>query len=839
MEVQSPSEVISLVQTIVEEIKRSRFYKNVGYILYPIIVGYFIVKKANLTISLKTKELLLIEPKVIEKYQQVSQDLEYISKEIEIKDTYLIYSLRSKYLNQCKFFLQEISFFTRIEAPFSTEFKEFIMDCHKKFTAFQNKILTYNDLFIKRRIIEYEPLFSLGPFPLDDEQKIAIITDDKHNLVVAGAGSGKTEVLTTRIAYLIKRKPDAIQSERILALAFQRDASQQIRERLIERYNLVVEIKTFHALGREILKKAGSRSDLYGGDNYEKATKDLITELYNQSFEDPTFQTKVIHYLEQIGSPEEKTEADFQTKEEFYRFQRNLRYTALDGTEVKSQGERKILNFFLTHKLNEKPIKIFYEDYADWMAYYDANGQRQVPKPDFFLPEFNIYIEHWSIDNNNQVPPWYAGDYLETMRMKKTKFASQNKYSLVETTFGEFISNQDFIPIVKKKLLEALAKKYPNQSFTFTPIGYHELIENVWEDCKASEKSIYRNINNFITIAKTYCISPKEIQEKLAKEKWTTLQQTFSQVALNIYFNYQQTLKEKDKIDFADMINEAIEILKKNDLLFKDSYDHILIDEYQDISTQRYRLIRTLLEKNPRCKLFCVGDDWQSIMSFAGSNLYYFIDFERHFDHPAISYLTKNYRSIKSIVDTGATIIQNNGDLQLQKKTVALKPDEKKIIVYSLLHKENFQSKYYHQVATHCKEMIESLLAKGYKPNDIMVLTRIYNNPAFNEDFEEYAKTRGIRYSSVHRSKGLQAKLVIILNVNKGLYGFPCELEDPSIFEPARESKLIDKEAEERRLFYVAITRAREDVIIYNQQCARSKFLDEIKNHINIEEVPY
>jgi DNA helicase-4 len=142
-------------------------------------------------------------------------------------------------------------------------------------------------------------------------------------------------------------------------------------------------------------------------------------------------------------------------------------------------------------------------------------------------------------------------------------------------------------------------------------------------------------------------------------------------------------------------------------------------------------------------------------------------------------------------------------------------------------------------VADHCKAKIESLLNDGYQPKDIMVLTRIFKNPIFNENFLEFAHSKGIEYMSVHKSKGLQAKLVIILNVNKGLYGFPCELEDPSIFEPARELKLVDKEEEERRLFYVAITRAKEDVIIYNQKCAESKFLKEIRRHIQVEEIAY
>jgi DNA helicase-4 len=363
-------------------------------------------------------------------------------------------------------------------------------------------------------------LFKLGPFPLDDDQKTAVITDDKYNLVVAGAGSGKTEVLTTRIAYLIKRKPDTILPDRILALAFQRDAADQIRSRLNERYGLNIKIKTFHSLGLEILKKAGTRFNLYGGDNYETDSKKLVEKLFTESLKDKEFQKEVIRFLEQIGAPDDiKEENDFNTKEEFYRYQRDLRYTTLDGTEVKSIGEREIMNFFLTHKLNDEIVEICYEDYANWMIYVDHEGKRETPQPDFFLPDYNIYIEHWSVDKSGNVPPWYEGDYIETMNIKKQKFAEQGQFILVETTFGEFVNNPDFQKLLEKKVISALKQKFPGKEFIFTPIEYHELVEKVWADCQASARSLPHNIFNFIVIAKTYKLKPDDISNKLIKEK--------------------------------------------------------------------------------------------------------------------------------------------------------------------------------------------------------------------------------------------------------------------------------------------------------------------------------
>ena len=144
----------------------------------------------------------------------------------------------------------------------------------------------------------------------------------------------------------------------------------------------------------------------------------------------------------------------------------------------------------------------------------------------------------------------------------------------------------------------------------------------------------------------------------------------FANIALDIYENYENKLRDENKIDFADMINLAVKELKEKQELYKNSFAQILIDEYQDISAQRYQLIRELMKKNDGCKLFCVGDDWQSIMGFSGSDLDFFVKFHEYFDHPARTDLSINYRSCKSIVDTGAEIIKHNKGSQIEKRYI-------------------------------------------------------------------------------------------------------------------------------------------------------------------------
>jgi DNA helicase-4 len=297
------------------------------------------------------------------------------------------------------------------------------------------------------------------------------------------------------------------------------------------------------------------------------------------------------------------------------------------------------------------------------------------------------------------------------------------------------------------------------------------------------------------------------------------------------------------------MINLAVQELNNQKNLFKNTFDHILIDEYQDISTQRYNLIKAFMAKNENCKLFCVGDDWQSIMGFTGSNLDFFVNFENYFDHPARTDLTINYRSCKSIVDLGADIIKQNGNAQIHKETIANNSSKRQIKVYSSTLDPRDWMQSYEQTMAHCVDRIAEYLSIGYNPEDILILARIIKPKVIKGNLSEFGKMKKISIStelnnphhihfmSVHKSKGLQARVVFVLDVVKGLYGFPCEKENPDIYEPAILGPKRKREEEERRVFYVAVSRAKEDLIMYTKKDEMSDFLKEIKEHLVVEEI--
>jgi DNA helicase IV len=850
------NEKILELQSISNSITHYKNIKTIGYFLVAFIIGIFVVIFCRKKIKQLNEQRADLVKKIEYDIEVTFHEISTTYQNIIESNTYLIYHQKSTFIEKCDTYLRNIVYLNAESELFSQKTREFFKGSQDSIISYKNQINIFNEQFIQKRLIEYQDLFKKSPFPLDENQRRAVIVDDTHNLVIAGAGAGKTEVLITRIAYLISRKPDTIHPERILALAFQNKAAQEMRNRLQERFGFDVKIKTFHALGKEILEKTSATPPqlMFNGHDAEIQYQRYINKIFNEIKNTPDFQKDLLRYIVFFGDNFLiKSEMDFSKKEEYYQYMQNLSYTALNGTKVKSEAERTILNFLLTHTINGRDIRGIYESPASWITYFDTQGKERSPRPDFFLKDFDIYIEHWAIDKNGNVPSWFTGlnaskKYTDSMNYKRNYFSRQKKYSLIETFHWEY-KDPAFLEKFQERLLKTLEKKFPGNEFTIVELNTDVIIKKVWRDCKESIDDLSKNVAQFILIAKTYHLTPADIKNRLSSERWTPRQHAFAAIAVKLYERYEEDLRTRNCIDFSDMINLAVQELNNQENLYKNTFDHILIDEYQDISTQRFNLIKGLMVKNENCKLFCVGDDWQSIMGFTGSNLDFFVNFERYFDHPARTDLTINYRSCKSIVDLGADIIKQNGNAQIHKDTIAHNPSKRQIKVYSSTLDPRDWMQSYEQTMAHCVDRIAEYLSHGYKPEDILILARIVKHNVIEGNLYKYGKMKKIsiltelnnphhiHFMSVHKSKGLQARVVFILDVVKGLYGFPCEKENPDIYEPAILGPKRKREEEERRVFYVAATRAKEDLIIYTKKDEMSDFLKEIKEHLVVEKI--
>src|SRR5271157_2538893 len=372
MDIQSESKDL---HKILGQINNYNSLRTLSIILIPIIIGIFLYIHCNNKLKELEKQKSNILINIIKLVADQAKYAKSAVDEIREKDTYLIFQNQKKINDNLDIGLKIINEILSFKILLPDNIHSAITDSQLKLIDIQKQVNDFNEQFVDRRINEYDYLFKKSPFQLDENQKRAVIIDDKHNLVVAGAGSGKTEVLITRIAYLIERKPDTINSERIVALAFQSKAADEMKERLRERYGFEVKIKTFHALGKEILEKSSNNPPklLFQGDNYEAHYKKFIGAQYKLLQRDENFRLALIEYMKYFGD-EEKTEVDFTNKKEYFEYMRLLKYTALNGTKVKSHAERQILNFLLTHSINGEPILIEYEKPAEWMKFTNEKG---------------------------------------------------------------------------------------------------------------------------------------------------------------------------------------------------------------------------------------------------------------------------------------------------------------------------------------------------------------------------------------------------------------------------------------------------------------------------------
>jgi DNA helicase IV len=799
------------------------FPVSITCIIVGIILTFWGLKNFWKHLSIEHKHRKELQEGILEKYREIEKTIQ----EILSSGTYLIFPKKSSISLKIKMLQLEIDKLAKdrmIDEIFSGKITSGLQ-------SDLQSIEGYNPNFISQRKKDYSSLWQKGNISLDDEQQTSIVTDDNYNLVIAGAGSGKTEVLITRIAYLIKRKPDTLQPNRILAIAFQRKAMEQMEERLNQRYGINnVDVKTFHKLGKDILASSGKvfeKSDII---NDNKKSSYIAFLFENNMQPDSEMYKLFVRYVKNLNNKEEATDSD---KREAANYAKERRYVSLNGTKVNSIAEKEIMDYFLTHKIGDKAIEVVYEPSLEGF------------NPDFYLPQLGVFIEHWGINKDGNVPLRFnqsSDEYKANMEKKKQWFKTNGKL-LVETFSYEFNPND---PDIFCELLITKIEKSVKKPLLFKKLSYEEILELVWQ----SQKTPVEDIQNFITTAKTYGLYPDDIDKRLKESRWSNKQLAFGHLALFVFRAYENQVKMSEKLDFEDMINRAIQALVDDPNLCKNIYDQILIDEYQDISSQRFNLLKILLDRNFGCKLFCVGDDWQSIMGFSGSNLKFFVNFDSYFPNPAITRISTNYRSIKSIVDAGNELIKKNGIKQMQKIVLANRAEVNPILIMFSPHQDGYDKQYFKQIADDCLKRIMYYLNNGYYPSDILVLTRFMRAKTLGrrnyfkvvKTFSLMAKDAGlklaidnakdpnaVRLLTVHKCKGLEAKVVFVLNVVKGEFGFPSEIEDSSILEVARGDNGVEKQIEEeRRLFYVALTRAKDFLYIYTRENSKSAFIAEI-----------
>lgn len=406
----------------------------------------------------------------------------------------------------------------------------------------------------------------------------------------------------------------------------------------------------------------------------------------------------------------------------------------------------------------------------------------------------------------------------------QNKLKHNNIYINVKTFHSlgyEIIKNTQNVTLIKENILDNLIikklKTYPKLTkiinVNFTEFGKGKT-ENIKNNLIQNTEYLYKLkdiIKTFINLFKSnnYNINKfKTFHQKNKKEhlsKTKIRHKLFLNLTKTIYLEYQEYLKYKNQIDFQDMINKAIEIVQKEGIY---PYKYIIIDEYQDSSVSKCKLIQTIQNKT-NAHLIAVGDDWQSIYQFTGSNLEIFINFKKYFPKAKIIKLKKTYRNSKELLKITSKFIMQNKN-QIKKRMSSDKNNRTPVTIY---YYNDSPNEIWNNISQNIKTQT---LILGRNNNDINKLSNIKKN---------------MQYMTVHKSKGLEANQVIIINLENSVNGFPSKIKNSEYLKYVTLNE--NNYDEERRLFYVALTRTKNSVILLVNKQKPSFFVEELLKQSN------
>ncbi len=306
------------------------------------------------------------------------------------------------------------------------------------FFNFYNKgeqiLVYYNKEFVSGELVKLQQFFdTIEKYPLDIKQREAVICDEDNNLIIAGAGTGKTTTIVGKYAYLVERL--GVAPEEILLLAFTEKAAAEMRARIRDRMkdvldkDIEVNAKTFHSLGLGIIAEVRNFKPDLGFDS-EVKLRSFMQDVYDELSNDEKYRKLLVDYLVEYLKPYKPPEA-FRSKGEYFTYLRSNNILTLQREEVKSYEEAQIANFLFLHNIQ-------YEYETPYKHTTRSKHYRQY-RPDFYLPEYDIYIEHWGVDRQGEVPEWFGEkeDSSATERYQSKMEWARELHRLYGTTLVE------------------------------------------------------------------------------------------------------------------------------------------------------------------------------------------------------------------------------------------------------------------------------------------------------------------------------------------------------------------------------------------------------------------
>lgn len=683
-------------------------------------------------------------------------------------------------------------------------------------------IASANDRIVENELRDRRAFFNrIETSPLTDEQARAVICFDNRVNLVASAGSGKTSVMVARAAYAVSK--GFVEPERILLLAFNRAAAIELQERVRTRFAAVglssegVEASTFHAFGLRVIGEATGRkprlaSWLDAGQDVRMVMR-IVDDLRDRSTAF-RYQWDVYRllYARVNDDPEHEDVQDGYDKKSG-----RTGLQTFNGEVVKSQGERLIADWLFLNGVQYRYEHPYSVDVAD--------ADHSQYRPDFFYPDADAWHEHWALDLDGNPPDEFAG-YADSMRWKKA-LHRQHGTTLVETTWTAVV-NGDGLDALRDDLtaLGLTLSWNPDRPLPSARPVRQEDLARLMRTFTAHVKSNSLDREALSARVRTDPMHSRSIRTKL-----------FLELYWQVHDEWERRLVAEGAIDFEDMLVRAADLLESGAAL--PDYGLVLVDEFQDASQARARLVAALVKPRGR-HLLAVGDDWQAINRFAGADIAVMTEFKRWFGRGQTLQLRTTFRCTQEICDVSSDFVSKNPG-QIPKRVrsvhgsggapvlVTYAPDSQRVPGAVLAWLETLG---------HRIDSGEVRPGRGSK-----VVVNALGRYGFDRDLLPQWKHAGVElaFRTVHASKGLEADFVIIPNMTRGTYGFPSQIADDPVLDLAMSQKEKYEHAEERRLLYVALTRARQQVVLVAFPGAESPFLTELlsENWVTVDPAGY
>jgi DNA helicase IV len=705
-----------------------------------------------------------------------------------------------------------------------SKFKTDLQTCYTEAARFAHEydetLLSRSELSEAMRHFVQEWSNGNGDIKLDDEQASAVAEFGCHIQVTARAGSGKTRTLVARALFQITHC--GIPASSILILAFNKKAVEEIRERLskVLSEEQMPHVLTFHALAYRIVKPAEDLIFDEGETKESQVFSTTIQRIIDEGMRVGTLEGKLRELMEARWSADLKRIISLGfnlPQEEFLAHRANLPVTTMNARRVDTEAHKHIGNALLRLGLR----------YSYRRGIHRAAGTA-------YAPDFSHY--HKETDQRFLIE--VLGEDAAQANAARQAFWNSDR-----STNAHLMQFPEADCLDPDAVLERVARELSIRGIAVSPMSDDELWLALRDD---AIRDFTKAVKNFISRCQKELISPARLEGMLPDtdpELWVLrsigenryikeptvdgMQVRFWRLCSWIYRQYRQVLTESHQTDFDQLMLDSAVMIREGRTGFKSERGsgdicqirHLLIDEYQDFSHLFDELRKSIIAQSPDANFFCVGDDWQAINKFAGSDLRYFTGFTETFEPSVRKLITRNYRSCRRIVEIGNQVMHGQGEPSIPNSSDQGNVWRVEVGGYSnlteaeetVVEELGDDALAILRIASDCTSRGESVAILS-RTSSVATPEGMHKLERWQEKLRSFLPEKNrelLETSTTHGYKGKEADVVILLDPE----AYPFVHPD-SIFSTIFGDTLQSIQDDEKRLFYVGVTRPKKTLYL-------------------------